>query len=90
MEIRILKRAKLDEPKPPSAKMFVVPNDKPFLSASEVTGELLAKVFDQDLANLPEVQKGLKSSFNKQVNFGSYQESRIRHFAQTLEKYLES
>ena len=90
MEIRILKRAKLDEPKPPSAKMFVVPNDKPFLSASEVMGELLAKVFDQDLANLPEVQKGLKSSFNKQVNFGSYQESRIRHFAQTLEKYLES
>ena len=90
MEIRILKRAKRGKPKPPSAKMFVVPNDQPFLSASEVMGELLAKVFDQDLANLPEVQKGLKASFNKQVNFGSYQESRIRHFAQTLEKYLES
>ena len=52
-------------------------------------GKLLASVFDQDLANLPEVQAGLKSSFNKEVNFGTYQESRIRHFAETLEKYLE-
>ena len=90
MEIRILKRAKRGEPKPASAKMHLIPDDQSFLSASEVMGELLAKVFDQDLANLPEVQKGLKSSFNKKVNFGSYQESRIRHFADTLEKYLSA
>jgi len=89
MEIRILKRFDKSKPKPKSANMFVVPNDQPFAAAAEVMGKLLASVFDQDLANLPEVQAGLKSSFNKEVNFGTYQESRIRHFAETLEKYLE-
>ena len=89
MEIRILKRYDKSKPKPKSANMFVVPNDQPFAAAAEVMGKLLASVFDQDLANLPEVQAGLKSSFNKEVNFGTYQESRIRHFAETLEKYLE-
>lgn len=89
MEIRVLKRGKRGSPNPPPAKMFLVPKDKPFSAASEVMGKLLAAVFDQDLGNLPEVQNGLKSSFTKQVNFGAYQESRIRHFADTLEKYLE-
>ena len=88
MEIRVLKRAKKGEPKPQSAKMFLVPDDEPFAAAGEVMGKLLAAVFDQDLGNMPEIQAGLKASKNKQVHLATYQESRIRHFADTLEKYL--
>jgi len=51
-------------------------------------GKLLAAVFDQDLGNMPEIQAGLKASKNQQVHLATYQESRIRHFAETLDKYL--
>jgi hypothetical protein len=48
----------------------------------------LGSVFDQDMANLPYVQEGLKSSANDRVELGNYQGSRIRHFHATLDKYL--
>ena len=51
-------------------------------------GTALAGVFDQDMANLPHVQTGLKASRNHRIELGHYQESRIRQFAQTMEKYL--
>jgi hypothetical protein len=40
------------------------------------------------MANLPHVQEGLISSANDRVELGHYQESRIRHFHATLDKYL--
>jgi hypothetical protein len=47
-------------------------------------------VFNQDGANLPQVQKGLKASKKGAVTLGNYQEVRIRHFNQTLDKYLNA
>ena len=88
MEIRVLKRVKKNDPEPDPVPMYLIPNDEPFSAASHKMGALLAAVFDQDLGNLPAIQAGLKSSKNKQIHLGRYQESRIRHFAQTLEKYL--
>lgn len=41
---------------------------------------LLAKVFNQDVHNMPKVQKGLKAMKNKEVIFANYQETKIRHF----------
>ncbi len=38
----------------------------------------LAAVFEQDMANLPRVQAGLKSSGKSSVSFGLYQEARLR------------
>ena len=49
---------------------------------------MLGSIFDQDMANLPYVQEGLIASPNNRVELGHYQESRIRHFHQTLDKYL--
>ena len=40
------------------------------------------------MANLPYVQDGLIASANNRVELGNYQESRIRQFHQTLDKYL--
>lgn len=49
----------------------------------------LGWVFDQDVANAPLVQAGLKASGKKAVSFANYQEIRIRHFHATLDTYLE-
>jgi phenylpropionate dioxygenase-like ring-hydroxylating dioxygenase large terminal subunit len=88
MEIRILMRTPKGEPHPKSAPMFLIPEGEPFAAASHLIGESLAGVFDQDMGNLPHVQSGLKASANKRVELGTYQESRIRHWHRTMDKYL--
>jgi phenylpropionate dioxygenase-like ring-hydroxylating dioxygenase large terminal subunit len=50
----------------------------------------IALGFDQDGDNLPKVQLGLHSAGRPGVTLGTYQESRIRHFHQTLHSYLDS
>lgn len=90
MDIRILMRGKPGEPLPKAAPMHLIGEDEPFASAAHLIGAGLAGVFDQDMENLPYVQEGMKASANKRIELGKYQESRIRHFHQTLDKYLES
>ncbi|MCG8442394.1 MAG: aromatic ring-hydroxylating dioxygenase subunit alpha [Caulobacterales bacterium] len=90
MEVRVLARAKEGEPKPKTGPMHLIPEDQPFMSAAHIIGPGLAGVFDQDMGNLPHVQEGMKASFNKQLQLGNYQESRIRHFHETLDKYLSA
>ena len=50
----------------------------------------LGRVFDQDLSNLKMVQRGLKNLKSGEVVLANYQEVRIRHFHQTLDKYIYS
>ena len=45
-------------------------------------------VIDQDTPNFPRIQKGMKASTKKAVSLANYQESRIRAFHETLERYL--
>lgn len=89
MEIRVLKRAPQGEPMPESVPMTLVPEGEMFSSVAHIMGEGLARVFDQDLMNLPYVQEGMKASANKEIQLGRYQESRIRQFHRTLDKYLD-
>lgn len=88
MEVRILMRTNKGEKAPKSAPMFLIPDGEPFAAASHLIGTALAGVFDQDMGNLPHVQTGMKASKNKAVELGHYQESRIRHFHRTMDKYL--
>lgn len=88
MEVRLLMRTPKGEKAPKGPDMFLVPEGEPFAAASHLIGGALAGVFDQDMENLPHVQTGLKASCNKAVELGHYQESRIRHFHQTMDKYL--
>ena len=62
-----------------------------FLSRWTKATELgpLAKIFQQDSLNLPQVQKGLKTQEQQEVIFGSYNEAKIRHFYHHLFKWLE-
>ncbi|MEO0981301.1 MAG: aromatic ring-hydroxylating dioxygenase subunit alpha [Pseudomonadota bacterium] len=90
MEVRILMRNKEGEPTPKAAPMHLIPDDEPFASAGHIIGPALASVFDQDMANLPYVQEGMKASANKELQLGNYQEIRVRHFHRTLDKYLNA
>jgi nitrite reductase/ring-hydroxylating ferredoxin subunit len=88
MEVRILMRAPKGEKPARGAEMFLIPEDQPFTYAADIIGGALAGVFDQDMENLPYVQQGMKASNNKQLELGHYQESRIRQFHATMDKYL--
>ena len=86
MEVRILTRVPPGQPIPRGVPMRFLKEDEPWATATELG--VLGHVFDQDMENLPYVQEGLKASKNGEVHLGNYQEIRIRHFQQTLDKYL--
>ena len=88
MEVRILMRANKGEKPPRGAEMFMIPDNEPFAFASHIIGAALAGVFDQDMENLPYVQQGMKASKNKRLELGHYQETRIRQFHVTMDKYI--
>jgi phenylpropionate dioxygenase-like ring-hydroxylating dioxygenase large terminal subunit len=87
MEVRVLARAPAGEPVPRAAEMIFLDEETPW-SSVEAWGRL-GGVYDQDMANLPYVQAGLKSSPDDRVELAHYQESRIRHFHRTLDKYID-
>jgi phenylpropionate dioxygenase-like ring-hydroxylating dioxygenase large terminal subunit len=89
MEVRILMRIPKGETPPKTAPTFLIPDDQPFAAASHLIGAALAGVFDQDMENLPFVQQGMKASANGRLELGHYQESRVRHFHRTLDKFID-
>lgn len=90
MDIFLLTRYPEGSEPPDDAPTLRLGIDEPFSEAAQVLGAGLANVFNQDGANLPQVQKGLKASKKGAVTLGNYQEVRIRHFNRTLDKYLNA
>jgi phenylpropionate dioxygenase-like ring-hydroxylating dioxygenase large terminal subunit len=88
MDIRLLVPVKQGEERPRSVAKTVIPDDQPFSWAHHIIGEAMATVFDQDMANLPHVQTGMKASATGMLQLGAYQDSRVRHFHNTLMKYI--
>lgn len=86
MEVRVLTRVPPGQPRPHGVPMHFLTADESWESAAE-TG-VLGGVVDQDMDNMALVQEGLKASRNGRVELADYQEVRIRHFHQTLDKYL--
>lgn len=84
----LLFRVPKGESKPHGKPVTKLRPDQCFADAKEL-GDL-GVVFDQDDANMPAVQKGMKASKKGAVSLGSYQESRIRHMHQTIDKYLNA
>ena len=76
------------KPMPRGVPMKLLRTDQLWTDAPELG--VLGAVFEQDMANLPYVQDGLKLSKTGEVNLSDYQEIRIRQFHQTLDKYLEN
>ncbi|MBF7015251.1 aromatic ring-hydroxylating dioxygenase subunit alpha (plasmid) [Novosphingobium resinovorum] len=84
MEVRLMSRRKPGEEVEPATMLLLDPSD----SFQDELGQLGA-ILEQDMGNLPYVQKGMKQSANRELQLAQYQESRIRHFHHTLDKYLE-
>lgn len=85
MECMILSPYSGDTP-PAGAEIKWVATDTSWTTVPELG--LLGRVFDQDDANLPFVQKGLESGSIDEVTFAEYQETKIRHFHMVLEDWL--
>lgn len=85
MEVRIIQRLKPDEPMPPAPEMVLIGEGENWESYYGQLGAIL----DQDMNNIPYVHAGLKASKNRRVELARYQEIRVRHFQQTIDKYLE-
>ncbi|NEQ40548.1 MAG: aromatic ring-hydroxylating dioxygenase subunit alpha [Okeania sp. SIO3I5] len=73
---------------PPPAKTRWLTSEEKWSDVPEIQPEEVGVVLDQDFANLPLIQKGLKTSAKPGITLANYQESRIRHFHLVLDKYL--
>ena len=86
MEVMLLKRNPKDGPAHAVAEIHFLGEDEPWSAAPEL--DALGPIFDQDMDNLPFVQKGMKSSRTELVSLANYQEVRVRHFHQVMDRYL--
>ncbi len=50
---------------------------------------MLAKVFNQDVVNMPEVQRGLKMLKEPEIIFANYGETKPRHFHKLLNEWID-
>lgn len=75
------------EQRPDPAPVQWLGADDDYTDAPELGA--LAKVFNQDVHNLPKVHRGLQGMKNQEVIFADYQESKIRHFHAMYRKQME-
>lgn len=74
---------------PPAAQHRRLEPDEAWADAVELGGGRAA-VFDQDTANMPRIQAGLKTTRKPCTTLGRYQEVRIRHMHHQLDQYLDA
>ena len=86
MEIILLFSKAPDGSHPEPAAITWLGLDDPWSSAPELGSA--AMVADQDTDNLKRIQRGLRASKKLGVTLAAYQESRIRHYHETLDSYM--
>jgi phenylpropionate dioxygenase-like ring-hydroxylating dioxygenase large terminal subunit len=74
------------ENRPDPAPVHWLDADADYCDAPELG--MLAKVFNQDVHNLPQVHKGLQGMRDQEVIFANYGESKIRHFHELYQQYM--
>jgi hypothetical protein len=72
--------------RPPPAAIHWLEDYESFTDAPELG--MLAKVFDQDLFNMPRVQTGLEATRKPGVTLSNYQESKVRWLHAKLDEYM--
>lgn len=87
MDVLILKPVPAGEDRPAPASEFKLAIDQDWNEAPMLGG--LARVFAQDMNNMPFVQRGLHSSGTGVVHFGRYSEMRIRHMHHKISRLIE-
>ena len=74
------------EERGPAAPIHHLGPDDDWVEADELG--MLAKVFNQDVVNMPEVQKGLKNMVRPEVIFANYGETKPRHLHMLLDEWI--
>lgn len=74
------------EERPPAAPIHWLGPDEDWVEAPELG--MLTKVFNQDVVNMPYVQKGLKTMKQPYVIFADYGETKPRHFHELLDQWI--
>ena len=74
--------------RPPPVPVHWLGDDEDWTCAPELG--FLARVFNQDTFNLGRVQDGLRGAAHREVVYGQYQETKIRHFHALLDRYLQA
>jgi len=85
MEVFLLAPFKGERP-PPAPTTYLAAEDS-YTMAAELG--MLGKIMDQDLFNMPKVQKGLEQTIKPGVTLGTYQESKVRWLHQLLGEWVE-
>ncbi len=88
MEVRVIARVPQGQARPAGVPMHMLGDDQIWADAPELG--VLGAVLDQDSENMELCHQGLKASKNQAVELADYQEVRIRHLHQTLDRYLNA
>ena len=88
MEIMLLFAHPDEGSPPPPAPIVKLGLDDSWSDTDALGGA--GMVVDQDTENLIRIQRGLRANKRRTVTLAAYQESRIRHFHETLDHYLDS
>ncbi len=86
-EILFLRPVPENGPRPSPAECFYVKEEESYTIVPGMD-YAMGEVYDQDTNNLRAQQAGFKASRKKKQTLASYQESRIRHFNRTIDKYM--
>ena len=87
MEIMVICQLATGAERPKDTPVRRLGEDELFSEAPEL-GVELGTIFDQDLFNMPKIQKGMHNVESGELVLANYHEVRIRHFHQTLDKYI--
>lgn len=71
----------------PVSEIHWLDADDDYTEASELG--MLAKIFNQDLRNLPFVYEGLKATAREHLRFADYNELKLRHWHEMYEQLIE-
>jgi phenylpropionate dioxygenase-like ring-hydroxylating dioxygenase large terminal subunit len=87
-DVRMLLPCPSGKPRPPSAPAIDVSPDETIESKCPDFG-FLATVFDQDMANMPRVQRGVKAAKpGRHTQLSTYQEMIVQHWNALVDQYL--
>ena len=89
-DVRLLTPYAEGQPRPPAAPMIEIGEDESIFEKAPGFG-FLGMIFDQDMGNLPLVQKGLKAAdpAHPCARLGAYQEGLIQHWHELYDRDLK-
>jgi hypothetical protein len=90
-DVRMLLPCPAGKPRPPSAPVIEVGPDERVFDKAPAFG-FLGYVFDQDMSNMPLIQRGVRSAAaaHKRSNLGLYQEMIIQHWNALIDRCLNN